>query len=156
MAATVVFLFQAKILMPLGGTEANAGYKGTGLAMLVDILTGVAAGANYATHVRQWSALKEPGNLGHLFIAVNMCCFTDTFKERLNDFCELMRCLPPLEENKPVMVPGDVERNTILKHRKQGGIIYSEKQMQAFRCLADRLGVLMMRPFKLKPVKSSC
>ena len=32
------------ILMPLGGTEMNSGYKGYGLAMLVEIFSGVLSG----------------------------------------------------------------------------------------------------------------
>ena len=35
----------AGALLPLGGDEANAGYKGYGLALAVDMLTGVLAGA---------------------------------------------------------------------------------------------------------------
>lgn len=139
--------------MPLGGSEATSGYKGSGLAMLIDILTGVASGSNYSTCVRQWTALNQPGNLGQLFVAVNMCVFTDTFKERLGDFCDIIRCLPPLDSGKPVLVPGDVERQNIKKHKKQGGIIYSNQQMHTFRCLADRLNVLQLRPLKIKPIK---
>lgn len=35
---------KAKKLLPLGGTEANSGYKGYGLGMMVDILCGILSG----------------------------------------------------------------------------------------------------------------
>ena len=39
-------------LLPLGGLEETAGYKGYGLALAVDVLTGVLAGATFGKRIR--------------------------------------------------------------------------------------------------------
>ncbi|MFP4367824.1 MAG: Ldh family oxidoreductase, partial [Bacteroidales bacterium] len=38
-------------LLPLGGTDEMSGYKGYGLSLLVDILSGVLSGSNFGTKI---------------------------------------------------------------------------------------------------------
>ncbi len=64
-------VLRAGALLPLGGAEATAGYKGYGLAMMVDILTGVLAGANFGSRVIPFSTTRGPSDLGQLFLAID-------------------------------------------------------------------------------------
>ena len=57
--------------MPLGGEELNSGYKGYGLAMMVELLTGVMSGGDSAHHIRKWNSFDRPANLGQLFVAID-------------------------------------------------------------------------------------
>lgn len=134
--------------MPIGGKEEHGGYKGTGLAMVVDLLTGVSAGACYATRIKKWLTYNEPANLGQMFAAINICCFADDFKDRVTDFCNIMRCLPPVDSKFPVIVPGDIEKAAINKHRVQGGIIYPQDTLNLCKKLSERLCVQNMKPNK--------
>ena len=49
--------------MPLGGAEQTAGYKGYGLAAMVEVLCGVLGGGPYAHHIRSWTNPKGEANL---------------------------------------------------------------------------------------------
>ena len=104
--------------MPLGGIEANSGYKGYGLAMLVEVLGGVLGNANYGRKIRTWqSPLKnteqqaDGANLGQAFIVIDPSVFGGGFPLRMDDFIEQMHSLPPGEGQPGVMVPGEPELN---------------------------------------------
>lgn len=92
--------FNTMCLMPLGGAAITSGYKGYGLAAVVDILTGVMAGAKYSTQVRKWM-LKDASaaaDLGQLFVAVNPSCFAPNFEELLADFNSRLRGAKPVNK----------------------------------------------------------
>lgn len=50
-------------LMPLGGTEETSGYKGYGLAMLVEIFCGILANGAYGPKIRKWKNTTSIANL---------------------------------------------------------------------------------------------
>lgn len=50
-------------LMPLGGAEETSGYKGYGLAMMVEIFCGILANATYGPNIRQWKNTEKVANL---------------------------------------------------------------------------------------------
>ncbi|CAH8508524.1 unnamed protein product [Dicrocoelium dendriticum] len=52
-------------LLPLGGEENTSGYKGSGLAMMVEIFCGILAGASYGSNIRDWMHVDRPANLLH-------------------------------------------------------------------------------------------
>jgi LDH2 family malate/lactate/ureidoglycolate dehydrogenase len=41
----------------------SGGYKGYGLAMLVEIFCGILAGSDYGPHVRRWKSTEKVANL---------------------------------------------------------------------------------------------
>ena len=49
--------------MPLGGMEQTSGYKGYGLAAMVEVLCGVLAGGPFAHHIRGWTNPNGEANL---------------------------------------------------------------------------------------------
>ncbi len=92
-------------LTPLGGIgEIDSGYKGYGLSLVVEILTGVLAGG--------LSSLDLGGRqICHWFSAVELDAFggSDVVTERLGALFERLRSLPS-SDGHPVLVPGDKER----------------------------------------------
>ncbi|WAR24442.1 YJMC-like protein, partial [Mya arenaria] len=50
-------------LMPLGGAEETGGYKGYGLAMMVEIFCGILSNASYGPNVRRWKNTDRIANL---------------------------------------------------------------------------------------------
>ena len=50
-------------LLPLGGPETSSGYKGYGLAAMVEIFTGALSGSAVAPNVRKWSDNHTIANL---------------------------------------------------------------------------------------------
>ena len=50
-------------LLPLGGSELSSGYKGYGLAMLVEVLCGILAGSEFGPNIRRWKNTDRVANL---------------------------------------------------------------------------------------------
>lgn len=89
--------FDASCLMPLGGSEVTAGYKGYGLGSMVEYFCGICSGSNFANKIRKWTLSgnkKEIANLGQVFIAVDPNCFAPGFEDRASEFNNIMRNLP--------------------------------------------------------------
>jgi LDH2 family malate/lactate/ureidoglycolate dehydrogenase len=105
-------------LLPIGG------YKGYGLALAVDLLAGLLPGAAYLTHVNSWSeAPREPGNLGHFFLAIDTHVLgpREWLVERMRDFAAILHDTPPSDAAKPVLLPGERERGN-LPRQPRGGV----------------------------------
>ena len=67
---------------PLGGPEETSGYKGYGLALLVEVMCGMLSGSAWGPHVRRWKVQNQVANLGQCFIALDPAAFTDDFTGR--------------------------------------------------------------------------
>jgi ureidoglycolate dehydrogenase (NAD+) len=62
--------YKAAALIPLGGE--TYGYKGYGLAFMIELLCGALNGMTYGPHVTpMYEALDRPRKLGHLLIAID-------------------------------------------------------------------------------------
>ncbi|XP_073824336.1 uncharacterized oxidoreductase YjmC isoform X1 [Musca autumnalis] len=135
--------FKTGCLMPLGGPEINSGYKGYGLGGLVDILSGVMAGANYSTKVRKWThtGANTAADLGQVFIAVDPNCFAPNFEERMCDFNSRLRSCTPTDPEKPVLVAGDKESMNMKATDEAGGIEYLPNQLKTCEALSQRFNV---------------
>lgn len=108
----------------LKGFALPAGlHKGYGLALAVDILSGVLTGAGFSTGVKslvqQWS---EPQHIGHFFMAIDPCRFMtwEVFSLRMRQLCDSMRAAPPIDPEKPVMIPGEPEARLEAVRRGRG------------------------------------
>lgn len=135
--------FETGCLMPLGGTELTSGYKGYGLAAMVEVFCGIMAGSNYSTKVRKWThaGADTEADLGQCFVAVNPACFAPGFEGRMSDLNSILRNMPRTDESKPVLVPGDPEHNHMAKVDQEGGLAYHENQLKTCTQLSERLGV---------------
>ena len=61
-------------------------FKGTGLALVMGILTAVLSGAAFGTELGSLKEGAKPGRDGHLFIAIRIAAFCDagTFKQSVD------------------------------------------------------------------------
>ena len=104
-------------LLPIGG------HKGYGLALLVDLFSGLLSGAAYLKHVKSWvDAPEEPQNLGHFFILINtqLLGSSQWLTERMMDFAAILHESPPADPGKPVLVPGEIELAKMAQQRQHG------------------------------------
>jgi L-2-hydroxycarboxylate dehydrogenase (NAD+) len=70
--------YEGGALLPLGGGAETCGYKGYGLSLAVDILSGVLPGAGSSLNVLSSLATQErPVDVGHFFAAMRIDCFRD-------------------------------------------------------------------------------
>ena len=104
-------------LMPFGG------YKGYGLALIVDLLAGVLSGAAYLTHVNSWVDRPDAsGNLGHFFIVIDTRALgpPEWLAQRVRDFARIVHDTPPADPAEPVLLPGEIELDNLERHRREG------------------------------------
>ncbi|OWF39449.1 uncharacterized protein LOC110465044 [Mizuhopecten yessoensis] len=133
-------------LPPLGGLEQNSGYKGYGLAMMVEVLTSVLSGAEMCAFVRKWKTYDKPANLGHCFLAIDPGAFADGFPERMQNLMDHNRNLEPVEAEREVLVAGDPERQHMALCDKLKGIPYHPKQIELLNGIAKSLDVKPLQP----------
>lgn len=132
---------QAVYLQPLGGDEISGGYKGYGLAFMVELFCGVMANTPYGANVRIWQNKNEKANLAQCFVAVDAeNYFAPGLANRVNSLKQMCRNCPP-SGDKPVLVAGDPEQEHRRIVDKQGGILYIESQMKEALKIADTFGV---------------
>lgn len=120
-----------------------AGYKGYGLALMIEILCSVLTGMSYGPHIRQMYPLDPKKRyLGHFFIAIDIAKFQEvqSFKRRLKNLMDELRSQPTVLGVDRVRIPGDPEKE-IYKIRKKIGIPISEHDFSDLRALAIEVGL---------------
>ncbi|XP_060770350.1 uncharacterized oxidoreductase YjmC-like [Neoarius graeffei] len=133
-------------LVPVGGSEMTGGYKGYGLALMVEVFCGILAGSDYSKYVRTWRMTDRQANLGQCFVALSPAFFADGFNDRMSDLLSIHRNLEPTVPDKPVMVPGDPERRHNQTCRELDGIPYSLSVVEHMNKVASSLGVTPLLP----------
>lgn len=143
MTTDATVAFESGCLAPLGGDEITSGFKGYGLAAMVEVLCGILAGANFSTKVRKWthSGANEEANLGQFFMALDPKCFAPGFTGRMSELSDILRNLTPVDTANPILIAGDPERHHMKKVDEEGGVRYTENQIRTCRELSKRLGV---------------
>jgi len=125
------------LIQPLGG------YKGYGISLILDILTGVLCGSGFATHVgMMYGSTDQPTRTAHSFGALRVDCFTqpNDFKQRIDEMVHLMRSCPPAPGAERIYVPGEIELETQSRREAQG-IPVSPALMQELVAVGRGLGV---------------
>ena len=84
-----------------------AGFRGSGLAWMVDILSGVLTGGNHAGRVKDpFEDFTGPQNIGHLFITFKTNLFAKNYNQRIKDNIKRVKRLPKVKGIKEIMYPG--------------------------------------------------
>ena len=84
-----------------------AGFRGSGLAWMVDILSGVLTGGNHAGKVKDpFDDFSGPQNIGHLFITFKTNLFVNNFNNRIKNNIRTIKKLPKIKGIKEIMYPG--------------------------------------------------
>ena len=85
-----------------------AGFRGSGLAWMVDILSGVLTGGNHGGKVKDpFDDFTGPQNIGHLFITFKANLFVNNFNNRIKDNIKTIKRLPKIKGIKEIMYPGE-------------------------------------------------
>jgi LDH2 family malate/lactate/ureidoglycolate dehydrogenase len=125
------------VVLPIGG------YKGSGLAMLMDILGGVISGANFGGDVGdQYKTYDRPQDVGHFFLAMKSDLFVPEadYRHRMDTLIERVHASPTAEGTDEVLIPGEPERRHE-QERRRTGIPYSTGEIAALQEEAAKAGV---------------
>ena len=126
-------LRQGGALLPLGGDE---GYKGYGLAAMVEIFSGLLTGLGFGID-------PQGRHNDGCFIAVfNVAAFRDlaTFKREVAEFGAYLKDTPPAEGFERVYYPGEIEYERE-RERRRDGIPIEDATWEVLRKLATEYGV---------------
>jgi LDH2 family malate/lactate/ureidoglycolate dehydrogenase len=126
------------LLQPLGG------YKGYGLAMVVDLLSGILTGGDYSYHMA--GALAEdfsrPTGVGSFFGAIAVDAFMDPaeFKARMDKVVREIHGSSKAAGVERIYVPGEIELDSMALRRREG-IPLPDVVVKEFVDMGDELGV---------------
>ena len=101
-----------------------AGYRGSGLAWMVDILSGVLTGGNHSGKVKDpFDDFSGPQNIGHLFIVFKSNLFSSNFNKRIRDNIKIIKNLPKIKGVKKITYPGENKFYRYIKNAKKNIVI---------------------------------
>ena len=95
-------------ILPLGGyLEEYGGHKGSGLALIVEIICGVLSGAAWGIHVG-YTTVKN-ANVGHAFAAIDISKFMDLglFYDRIEQLINEVKSLKKSPHVEKIWIPGE-------------------------------------------------
>jgi len=127
-------------LLPLGGEgEEFSGHKGYGLALLVDVLSGVLSGAS--TGMQVYADEKRP-NVGHFFMAMDPAAFRplEEFKRDMDRLARELKDAPKAEGQARIYVHGEKSFAKMEKHRREG-VPLDPKTVENLRKIGTEFGV---------------
>jgi len=132
-------------LLPLGGAgELFGGHKGFGLALMVDILSGVLPGAGYANNIypNDENGKPLPANVGHFFGALRVDGFRpiDEFKATMDDIIRRMKGTPKAAGQDRVYIHGEKEYE-VADDRQVHGVILHPKVIADLKAMSQEFSV---------------
>ncbi len=101
-----------------------AGFKGSGLAWMVDILSGVLTGGNHSGKVRDpFDDFSGPQNIGHLFLVMKPNLFVGNYSQRIKENIKRIKKLPKLKGVKKIYYPGENKYSRYISNLKKNILI---------------------------------
>lgn len=104
-------------LLPFGGP------KGYGLSIVVDIFSGILTGMAFGPHVvPMYDCYTQKRKLGHFLGAINISRFIKLkdFLKNMDRLTQEIHAVPPAEDFKRVMMPGERELEIEAQRREEG------------------------------------
>ncbi len=108
------------VCLPFGGA------KGSGLAMLMDMMAGMYTGSNYAGDVSSlYYRFDEPQNLGHIMFIMKPDLFMalDEYKKKMDVYYKRLKALPRAAGCDEILMPGEPEDRKTMEAEKEGVLL---------------------------------
>lgn len=95
------------MLTPFGGP------KGSGIAIMIDIASGILSGGGFGNHLTGLYEMTGPQGVGHFMGAIDVSHFTDleTFKQKVSQMSAEIKALKKAPGVEEILMPGDLEAN---------------------------------------------
>jgi len=124
----------AGLLLPVGG------YKGYGLALVMEILSSVLVGAAFGSNMAPMSDDSATQDIGHFFMALDIGHFMplDAFRERMAQLLSEHRGVPRGAGVERIYLPGEMEHERRMQ-RLTGGIPLEPYVIKALTTLGQEL-----------------
>jgi LDH2 family malate/lactate/ureidoglycolate dehydrogenase len=129
------------IMLPMGGP------KGSALAIMMDVFSGVLSGSAFAGQVTNPYDASRPANVGHFLIAIKPDLFLslDEFRERMDILYHRVVGSDKMDGVERIYFPGEIEQLTE-QERLASGIPLVKAEIDALNKEADIVGSMRLRP----------
>jgi len=99
-----------------------AGPKGSGLAIIIDIITGILSGSKYGPDVKTFHKLEGATGVGVFCMAVDISRFLDLedFYSRVDNYISSIKNLKKVKDVSKIYLPGEIEFLKEEKASKEG------------------------------------
>ncbi|KAK3381941.1 Malate/L-lactate dehydrogenase [Podospora didyma] len=128
------------VMLPMGGP------KGSALAIMMDVFSGVLSGSAFAGGVTGPYDMSKPGDVGHFIIAIKPDLFVslDECRERMDVLYRRVVESDKMPGVERIYFPGEIEQLTEEKRLKEG-IPFVQDEINALNAEAEKLGVASIR-----------
>ena len=105
-----------------GFLQPIAGYKGVGIAMIIEILVGTLTHGSYSRNVKPNAEPDGPQNVSHLFMALKPDCFMTQaeIEKNLSAFVADFRAVKRMKNVDKLLLPGEIEHSREQERREKG------------------------------------
>lgn len=123
------------VMLPMGGP------KGSALAIMMDVFSGVLSGSAFAGHVTNPYDPSRPADVGHFLVAIKPDLFMsmEEFKGRMEYLYQRVVDSDKMAGVDRIYMPGELEQLT-QEERTRSGIPYVEAEIQALNEEARQVG----------------
>ncbi|KAL2262775.1 hypothetical protein VTK26DRAFT_69 [Humicola hyalothermophila] len=127
------------VMLPMGGP------KGSALAIMMDVFSGVLSGSAFAGGVTGPYDMSKPGDVGHFIVALKPDLFMslEEFKQRMDVLYQRVVGSEKAEGVERIYFPGEIEHLTE-ERRLMEGIPFVQSEIDALNAEAEKLGVAKM------------
>jgi LDH2 family malate/lactate/ureidoglycolate dehydrogenase len=121
---------------------AIGGYKGYGITLMVDLLTGVLTDSNFGPRVKGIDQDAEPAGIAHSFMAIALAALTDVaaFKARMDAYIDEIKSSRKARGTEVIYLPGELE-HLQAQERTAKGIPLPMKVAEQLRAIGMDLGL---------------
>ena len=133
-----------------GALTPFGNHKGYGLALLVESLAGVLAGAAFTTDILSWAKVSDDGcDEGHSFMAIDVGAMMplDSYYERIDELIRRMREAPTAPGVDRTLVPGEMEYECEIDSLREG-VPLTRMAAENLSGLAEDMGLEERLPFE--------
>lgn len=127
----------------LEGMQPIASYKGSGLAMVIDLFSSMFSGMPYGPHInRMYEELDAPRKLGHFITLWDIGALVPVadVRARMEQYIKELHALPKQDPEQPLYFPGEPEA-VRRAERMQNGIPIEPGLVGELSDLGSNLGV---------------
>ncbi len=132
-----------------GALTPFSAHKGYGLALLVESLAGVLAGAGVTTDILSWAKVSDDTcDEGHTFMAIDVGAMMplDSYYDRIDELIRRMREAPKAAGAERTYVPGEMEYDSEALSRREG-VPLTRMAVENLAGLAEDAGLVDRLPF---------
>ena len=121
---------------------AIGGYKGYGITLMMDFLTGVLANSAYGPRVHGVDDAADVAGVGHSFMVLSVSSFDDVpaFKARVDSYIREIKGSRKAKGTDEIFLPGELEYRK-MRQRMKDGIPLQPKIVEDLRGYGEEFGI---------------